>query len=65
MVSGIARQLTELVQELPLLVPTGMGIARPQRPRQIEATRLLHPTIVICSGRLSEATRRGKRTFWS
>ena len=53
---GCSRELTELIQELPLLLPTGMRVARPQRPRQIEPTRLLHPIIVICPGRiLSEA----------
>jgi hypothetical protein len=50
--AGVAGDGTELVQELPLLASADVGVVRRQGPRQVEATGLLHPTIVICSGRI-------------
>ena len=51
MLTRVAGDRTELVQELALLTSAGMRVARPQSLRQIMPTGLLHRVIVAASGR--------------
>jgi hypothetical protein len=48
----VARDGTELAQELAFLASAGMDVARRQCPRQVVPTGLLHRLIVIASGRI-------------
>ena len=50
--AGVAADGTELIQELALLSSAGVHVARRQRPRQVVPTGLLHPLIVVASGRI-------------
>jgi hypothetical protein len=52
MLARETRDGTELVQELALLPPVGVCVARRQGPRQVVPTGLLHTLIVIASGRI-------------
>ena len=51
MLPRVAGDLTEVIQKLALLASTGMGVARRQSARQVVPTGLLHPLIVVASGR--------------
>src|SRR5207253_11369754 len=51
--TGVPGNSAKLVQELALLTPAGVGVARRQSPRQIVPTGLLHALIVVAPGRIS------------